>query len=631
MFVYGGQRSKEKPVNELWQYRFDTETWAQITISGLVPGCRTQHVSIANPFINIFQPEMKSKKVKQQQQLQQQKIHKKQQHSQDNQVLQACNNNFSPKLLLNSKPEMELFLEEDEIKVEEKENRIFHGPDIATSVVIVEQQNRISQPEVSNVEHSNNNGPVLKPEVGEKSEVKLRQRPVLQRQRPYSDVTTNTAIAEELFQAWRSNTLNHRSVEESMSYYSLCFPTPQKLASPPKVQIPEPSNPVPVPVSVPTPTIVPETVVKRRENTENIRSRIRRANLELKELNSALRGSNAPAGSSKHPASWHPQNSSNYYSLSLDISPDYEKELNFCGSEKSSSSNSLSSTRVTPQINKRERDLDLLEDYLEPEEMLEIVEDQSENYHVREKQMPNTPRIDKNRKQSVSHSSSGYQSLILTDSSDEATSGSPLSLTQDDNEILSNLKATLCKSIPSTSLPLPVRKILPVTMVQSNRISSIINNSSIATQTSALQSPESVRSAVFSSGRHSSWKRLSNWKPNIREVIKEVIVPQSPIPSRRSQSVDSQASNRSLSPSHHKKRQMFRRRRRKQKRIETGRNEKRSKRSKLSRILLPVSWRSKASSNDSWRLCMYVFGGRESNTNSTTLHRQPITIWKFYI
>ncbi|OTF74580.1 hypothetical protein BLA29_005047, partial [Euroglyphus maynei] len=296
--------------------------------------------------------------------------------------------------------------------------------------------------------------------------VKMRpRRPLLQKQRPYSDFYGTAILSQKDdfdFNELNESQFKRRSVQESMSYYSLCFSTPPSHLR----QKPSPSFALSI-AAAPIQTIntmiqdvsapkalmdkfdsksnkdelesnidANQITIKRRENFISKR-RLRKNDLELLDL-SSLEMRNPPKDLGYSTA----------YSLTLDISPDFEKELKFSSnSSPSNEPNSISTTEHSEYECMEMTHLDMLEDYLEPEEMLEIVTQSTSGEEISPslniKTIQKTPAVrrknnydnsnnnvksssnDNSNKgkiqhqssaTSVSNSSSGYQSLISADS-----------------------------------------------------------------------------------------------------------------------------------------------------------------------------------------------------------------------
>lgn len=499
-------------------------------------------------------------------------------------------------------------------------------------------------------------------------QVRMRpRRPLLQRQRPYSDFYATLNLNEELDQL-TENQLKRRSVQESMSYYSLCFATPPdslKLNHSPSVV---PMSPVIEPQAEPPPpesnpscsssSPLPQSsssgnsstnldVVRRRDNL-SLKRRMRKANLELRELNTALMMSSTESSNFN----------SAYYSLSLDISPDFEKELK-CATALSTPSHELTNQSTENFGSESEEpmahiDLDLIEDYLEPEEMLEIVTDSFDEQTspmLKIKTITKTPARRRrtgqdtcgahgggqtepcrHRAPSVSHSSSGYQSLILADGVPTA------SLDLMSNPSLSNSSSFADQADPNgphdkyfaDNLNQTLTRSITLNLASNRRVNGAHRPTQESIELKSIKSPVEGKSHQQVPVRGRSLDRVQegkgrvskpHWQPNITEVIREVIVPRSPAilngkpdPSSGSPEAYFDASGNGTvhlqldsSSSSNKKKPVL--------------------------GLSSVGRRNHKSHHGvihNWQLCMYVFGGREG-TASALLNKQPITIWKLYI
>ena len=584
----------------------------------------------------------------------------------------------------------------------------------------------------------------------EKTAVRMRpRRPLLTRQRPYSDFYAaghhrNPHHHQEEFESVNEQLtekqLKRRSVQESMSYYSLCFPTPPARVAKHRENgdkqqtIEEKDDSKKETVNVSSETLInpqqqqqSSSEVVMRDNS-SLKRRMRKANLQLRDLQqnsfSSQQSQPPPPTAFINPA---------YYSLSLDISPDFEKELPpppSCHDSMASPINdsddndddedddddeqlySFESSEHDPnphnfqQPQRPQRtttatttDLDLLEDYLEPEEMLEIVtstdsldgDDVSPTLKMRtiakyhqtpahkmsssssSQQQPlitsnssNLPPQPPQRKHrthrapSVSHSSSGYQSLVLVDgmattASFDLTSNPSLSNSSSfaDHHHHQSAVTTITSSSSSSSastnqhssnldnlarsitLNLRSRTAAQQQQQQQQRNSFELQELRSPLEQEVVVSRKDGQNTSTNSGHHHRSRSLErsnsssvemsgkhhrnahhhhhnkpHWQPNITEVIREVIVPRSP-------ALINQTESRST--------------------YDSFRNKK-SNNSSNSRPLVSAfvgRGRHGVDNNgvhESWQLCMYVFGGRDGSTGgSVLLNKQPITIWKLYI
>lgn len=669
-----------------------TQTWEHIVVEGIIPGCRTRHVAIANSFLNFgfntgHDWDTPVDNCNQ----------KKSSHKKHNKVEKETSfiTDLETKLEIRKKSISMCFEDSKQDKVMQskitKSNSFKHNYGHRTDNGVLcasklqnqfdkhEQKNDVTNgnyqtterlctqtESVSNIENDQNilnKSSANEPTINTKP-VRMRpRRPVLQKQRPYSDFYGVPPKLNEIYPGVDEFDVNgdhndkqfkRRSVQESMSYYSLCFPTPPsslKLNHSPSIA---PMSPLKTAQQANYAELVfgeksttsktesnnetnetpdQEVVVRRRENS-SIKRRMRRANLELQELTHSYMLSSADTN-----------NYNAYYSLSLDISPDFEKELK-CTTVNSTPSNDFTSNSSGPFGSENDEmthiDLDILEDYLEPEEMLEIVtsnDDDEISPTLKLKTIEKTPfrvrnpptnsntkktnytgmnkAVRQSSTNSVSHSSSGYQSLVMTESngtgsfdymSDPSLSNSSSFVEpqqsiceskQDDLFYGSMAAHTINENKTTTTVK---RATKAMECIELRNLRSPIRQANRSTKEPTIRS-RSLERTLESKGRLGYYpNRMLHWEPNIKEVIKEIIVPGSPAVAKYS----------------------------------TGNNEDRCHKSGTGDLIKKKSFmsiRGKKACNgvqQHWQLCMYVFGGREEGVTGV-LNKQSMTIWKLYM
>lgn len=754
MFIYGGERANGHGRAELWRYHFTSQHWEHLSVGagGLAPGSRTRHVALANPMLpgtmgtTFYQwsppvepsPYIKSEK----------RVKKRRQKSQSCQTIDetsfilSMNNETQPVVDKSLEPKKSISLCFDSIEAEEIARIGFMSSETEDKT-LCEEHNRVRNKsasfrhrrpcETSFQETQETNANVLKDNIQTEPKaiqlqtptlppppppIKLRpRRPQLARQRPYSDYYGNNHKNNKMFYSQPTEEepedvppeFKRRSVQESMSYYSLCFATPPavpKMLSTFKASNASSSSsgttnnilsPAPPPMS---PLIEPTTqtnkqkedtqvavqcepnqaVVVRREKASIIRQRMRRANLELSELittTSIDKGDNTNGNDSRL--------NSAYYSLSLDISPDFEKELCIPEDSPTSSSDSMerygnsdSNNPLTQQRRHAATDLDIIDDYLEPEEMLEIVattNGSEGDYQVEisptnringsssSGTYPKTPAARKQQQSksnngttgissAVSHSSSGYQSLVLRNGGGSSISNSSSfdqpheSIEYDEEEevggiFLKSLHQQFERSMRLEQDKLAKRSDTTVMTQTTSKVENIPlkeftqtfqsppmkparnrwpphvkhrNEKQDEIQLKKLQHEEApIPIPIPPTRRSRSLERKSKmrqrpiahvhqhrWEPNIKEVIREVIVPSSPA----FESIEVKKKNK------------------------TTLKTKKSFISTITSSSLLSGGRTVAAGNR--QLAMYVFGGKEEGATGV-LNKQSIPVWKLYI
>ncbi|KAH9414813.1 hypothetical protein DERP_008654 [Dermatophagoides pteronyssinus] len=671
MFIYGGERSNGNHTNELWRYRFANQTWEHIEIKGIAPSCRTRHVAIANPFLKELENNVH---------------HGDQwQHwtckKQNNSTIvettfaestESVDNVKSISMCFSSaekSPSNFPFIDSNETKTEVNiDSYILDDNMLEKQLNFSTNQQNTNNTEILNQENNPNilNNILVKQDetnfVTKTTAVKMRpRRPLLQKQRPYSDFY-GTAISSQKddfdFNELNETQFKRRSVQESMSYYSLCFSTPPSHLR----QKPSPSFALSI-AAAPIQTInamikdvtPPEALmdkfdsksdepdsninatnqitIKRRENFISKR-RLRKNDLGLLDL-SSLEMRIPPKDLGYSTA----------YSLTLDISPDYEKELKFSSNSSPSNEPNSISTEHSEYECMEMTHLDMLEDYLEPEEMLEIVTESTSGEEISPslniKTIKKTPAIrrknynnnNKNNEKSssndnsnkvkvqhqssatsVSNSSSGYQSLISADS---------------------NVNSFDINSIPSISNSSSFgeqneKKVNDFDHLTAQKLVSKLNDSfhedQFKNESIELKQIEKsnkddnrIMMKIQENGKSRSnhMNRLSNWEPNIKEVIEEVNIPGSPSALNLDLSFlhDPDNDNNNLKILDHDNVQNLN-----DETFLTYRERERSLREEKTIIDLdrqhPI-------------FCMYVFGGKEDCITGV-LNKQSMTIWKYY-
>ncbi|KAJ6224659.1 hypothetical protein RDWZM_003204 [Blomia tropicalis] len=641
MFIYGGERANGNSVSELWKYRFDNQTWQHVSIEGVIPECRTRHVAVAIPFLSIMNNALNLGWIE--------SFEHKHNNNNNNTIMessftqtnrkeQETQVEFEPNYEMQPKKSISLSFETHRtlmspVETEPKKkiiksNSFRHRSSPSHQSNFKEQpkyefDNKTTDESIDNDQHkfendlyheNDVNANNIPKESSSTGLVRLRQRrrPMLQRQRPYSDFYGNSNLLEEFeLNELNEKQLKRRSVQESMSYYSLCFATPPaslKLGQSPSVV---PMSPViePEESSRKTEAIdMPSTetdVIVRRHDSSNIRRRIRKANLQLSQLNRINTCMILPKAQCNDDEE-NQRNDTTYYSLGL-VSPDFEKELK-CTSELSTPTDELSDkTTENFTYHSDENvhyDLDLIEDYLEPEEMLEIVTEtvnDKTSPTLRMKTIKKTPSRNRPQLQaSVSHSSSGYQSLILGNSSIDQFSNPSLSTS---NSFNADHKHQINDKHDSDNHHSIIRSI--TLNMSSNRKG--IKDEMI--ELKQMKSPENekhlngrlkeipTRSRSLDRTQNKARMAKHHWQPNIKETIPEIIVPRSPAISKQViGSIDDNA--------------LYFSRNETLLRLESTNN-------RMKNLVSLRRYRKKHNGlNQNWQLCMYVFGGREGASSA---------------
>lgn len=638
-------------------------TWQQVSIHGIVPGCRTRHVAVAIPFLNVFDSfaqdlesadESDTKETSfiashraltsPTQKDEQTQVKFDSPEIQPKKSISLC---FEPesgqnRVLLSptgNEPKKKI-IKSNSFRLRS------HSPNLMTT--LCRHSNTLSDEEeltgetAAGVEIEKTENDQNTHAFPEETVVRMRprgRRPLLQRQRPYSDFYSAPPgkLSEELKEL-TENQLKRRSVQESMSYYSLCFPTPPSRGAKPREFFLE-KNEYKLESSE---TLTNQQSEVRMRDNVSLKRRMRKANLELRDLNS-FSLMPMPARNSEPTTAATAFTNPAYYSLSLDISPDFEKELppppsaiSTPSTEGDGSPNEYSYESEDIhgyQGHPRCIDLDLIEDYLEPEETLEIVTTESTNHSneisptFKLKAITKTPAhtlATKSQAQyacerrrvrapSVSHSSSGYQSLILADGIAATTSFDLMS-----NPSLSNSSSFAyhqeASSTSSNNDNLNFAHSITMNLRRPNSRIDSIELRSLRPSLDSNETRPTVRSHSLDRMQSSEGKHRANkphWQPNITEVIREVIVPRSPAlyPGNPSDGAETMQCNGQDLNLANKKKQLV-----------------------SSMVGRGLARKSHKGNNPNWQLCMYVFGGRDSATSgSALLNKQPITIWKLYI
>ena len=224
MYIFGGERQGHL-LHDLWSFNFATLTWRKITTEGIVPNPTSKHTSVANPFIEAESCSNGSEQ-----------YGAISRHSASLHHQVDCNHHGDIKEQEENEEETEVYRGGREEEENEEETEVYRGGREEEENEEETEVYRGGREEEENEEVYRGRKEESSPETPDFELDKLvldaHANVVRRRMRPKSelvtfpspdDTTDDLTYSEDM--EWHN--LKRHTVHESMSYYSLCFPSPQ--------------------------------------------------------------------------------------------------------------------------------------------------------------------------------------------------------------------------------------------------------------------------------------------------------------------------------------------------------------------------------------------------------------------